>query len=169
MNSEYYLTKFEKAAASLDKKLVNKKGIEVETGVWLDSVVLRLQKKHWANLPFQKPQSGPAIFFSVWLNDKTLKAGKIFDNIHALRLRQLKGYSLTSREFANKFREGFKTFSNSWPNVSVNYGPLTLMEGWQKAEPEHLQNDIAALANKFLQIDFLIDDLLNANRLKKNK
>ena len=168
MDINYYLNKFEKAAASLDKKLITKKEIEVETGVWLDSVVLRLQKKHWANMPFQRPQSGPAIFFSVWVNDKTLKAGKIFYNIHALKLRQLKGYSLTSREFANKFRESFKPFSNSWPNVSVDYGPLTLMEGWQKAEPETMQNDIAALANKFLQIDFLIDDLLNANRLKKN-
>jgi hypothetical protein len=139
----------------------------VQTGTWLESVVLKLHKKHWANMPFETPQSGSAIFFSIWMNDKTLKEDKLFYNIHALRLRQLKGYSITSREFAENFRKKFKQYENRWPNVSVDYGPLTLMEGWIKPDPTHLQKNILELANKFLEIDFLIDDLLMKYKVTK--
>ena len=61
-----------------------------------------------ANNPFEKPQPGPAIFFSVWIN-AGIKEHKLFYNIHALKLRQLKGYNITSRKFASDFREQFKS------------------------------------------------------------
>jgi hypothetical protein len=161
MDFQYYLDQFKTAAGKFDKKLLDKKEILAETGIWLDSVVLRLQKKHWTNKPFEKPQSGSSIFFSIWLNDKAAKDSKILYNIHALKLRQLNGYSITSREFADAFREKFKKFESRWPNSSVDYGPQTLMQGWKKLDLEHLQKDIIDLATKFLEIDFLIDDLLN--------
>ncbi len=56
-------------------------------------------------------------------------------NIHALKLRQLKGYSVTSRDFAKELRDNFENIRGRWPNVSVDYGPLTLMQGWIAAIP----------------------------------
>src|SRR3954464_10784433 len=93
------LAAFKQAANRLDGNLLIKKKLEIETGVWLSSVVLRLQKNAWANNPREKPHAGPAIFFSIWSNDQPIKDQKIFYNIHALKLRQLHGYRITSREF----------------------------------------------------------------------
>ena len=142
MDTTFYLSEFEKAAGSLDAGLLAQKGLDVEVGVWLGSVVLRMHKKAWANKPFERPQSDAAIFFSIWLNEKDVKPSRLFYNIHALKLRQLRGYKITSRDFAADFRAGFKPFARHWPNVSVDFGPLNLMEGWTtldataKADPE---------------------------------
>ena len=160
MNSGFYLGQFEKAAASLSTKLLAKKQMEAETGVWLNSVVLRLQKKHWANKPFTKPQNDAAIFFSVWISDEDIKEKKILYNIHALKLRQLKGYKITSRAFVAAFRQKFKPFEKDWPKVRVDYGPLTLMQGWIPLNEKNIEKDVSTLAGKFLEIDFLIDELL---------
>lgn len=155
-----YLPAFEKAAYSLDSDLLSQKKLIVEVGIWLDSVVLRLQKNKWANNPYLKPQSDAAIFFSIWANYETAEQGRIYYNIHALKLRLLKGYKIASREFAAAFREGFKRFENDWPNVSVDFGPLTLMEGWDTFNEATLTEDICRLAAKFFELDSLIDDLL---------
>jgi len=160
-----YLTDFKKAAESLDAKLFAARKLEIDTGTWLESVVLRLQKKAWANDLYKKPQSGAAIFFSVWLNDKTIKEEKIFYNIHALKLRQLQGYRLTSREFSAAFRERFQPFESLWPNVSTHFGPLTLMEGWAAFDPARVKEIVYSLAVAFLEIDSIIDELLQSRKL----
>ncbi|AEV99447.1 hypothetical protein A4D02_26780 [Niastella koreensis] len=160
MNFRSYLKEFENAAGRLDRNLLAQKEMETETGVWLESVVLRMHKKHWANKPLTQPQGDAAIFFSVWLNDKGVQGNKLFYNLHALKLRQLKAYTLTSREFAAAFREQFKSETDHWPNVSTNFGPLTLMEGWMLFDPADIAESVYKLANQFLEIDSLIDGLL---------
>jgi hypothetical protein len=54
----------------------------------------------------------------------------------------------------------FKSYNNKWENVSVDYGPLTLIEGWKKIDIENFQSDILELAYNFLEIEHLIDDTL---------
>ena len=141
MNYEFYLHKFQQSAEKLDKTLIKEKQLQVYAGITLDSVVLKLYKKEW-------------------VNDKTIKQNKIFYNIHALKLRELKGYSIKSGAFVNNFREGFKKFEHNWNNVSVNFGPLTLMEGWEPFKKENLENIIVKLAINFLKMDYLIDETL---------
>lgn len=160
MNFEFYLDNFEKAAKSLDKKLLEKKDIQIQTGIWLDSVVLRLQKRHWANKPDEKPHTGSAIFMGIWVDKEAAANQKLFYNIHALRLRQLKGYKLQSRAFAMSFREKFKQFEKNWSNVSTDFAPQTLMEGWIDLDNEKIQKDILKIANNFLEIEHLIDNTL---------
>jgi len=159
-----YLAAFKKAAGKFDENLLAKKKLEIVTGIWLESVVLKLQKNAWANKPHESPQTDAAIFFGVWLSDKSdkaIKENKIFYNIHALKLRQLKGYKITSREFAAAFRARFKPYERQWPNVSVDFGPQTLMQGWEKLDTANVENDVFKIASRFLQIDTLIDDLLD--------
>ncbi len=160
MVPDIYLTEFKKAAGRLDGRLLAQKKMEVEVGVWLESVVLRLQKSAWANKPYERPQSDAAIFFSVWVSDKAVKEHKIFYNIHALKLRQLQGYKIASREFATAFRARFKPFEHRWPNVKTDFGPLTLMEGWEKPDRTTIEEDVFRIAGRFLEIDSLIDELL---------
>lgn len=161
MDTSFYLNKFKKAADKLDKKLLYKKQVESAVVMYgKDCVVLKLYKKSWAN-QFQDPlTSNSRIFFSVWISDSSIIEQKILYNIHALKLRQLKGYSIQSRKFADSFRDSFKAFEHKWKNVSVNFGPLTLMEGWLKIDLGNFQNEILELANNFLAIDHLVDDTL---------
>jgi hypothetical protein len=160
MISASFLPAFKIAAEGLDSQLLTQKNLEVEVGIWLNSVVLRMHKSTWANKPYERPQRDTAIFFSIWLNDTPLKEQKLFYNIHALKLRQLQGHTITARDFAAAFRKRFKPFEHDWPNVSVDFGPLTLMEGWEKFNAGTLEQDIRALAGSFMEIDTIIDELL---------
>jgi hypothetical protein len=160
MDYTLYLKKFQKAADPLDKKMLDKKQMEVAVGIYKDSVFLKLYKTSWAT-PFQDPLTADSrIFFSVWVSDSIIKEQKMFYNIHALKLRQLKGYSIASRDFAESFRAKFKVVQHQWTNVSTKFGPQTLMEGWVKLDLKNIQHEILKLAIHFLEIDYLVDDTL---------
>ncbi|MEZ4793562.1 MAG: hypothetical protein R2783_08910 [Gelidibacter sp.] len=160
MDYEYYLETFRKSVDRIDKKMLNKKHLEINVGVTLNSVVLKLYKTKWTNGKTDPIKAKTRIFFAIWVNDETIKRNKVFYNIHALKLRELKGYSITSRAFADSFRENFKKFEQNWENVSVEFGPLTLMEGWEHFKNENLENIIVKLANNFSSIEYLIDNTL---------
>lgn len=161
MNTSFYLENFQKIANKLDQKLLSEKSIEVSVGIYSDSVFIKLYKKSWASNPQEALTAESRIFFSIWIDDATIEKHKIMYNIHALKLRKLKSYSIQSRKFAELFREDFKSHENNWPNVSVNHGPLTLMEGWIKLELENFQEEVLKLANDFLEIEHLVDRTLN--------
>jgi len=164
MDIGYYLGIFQKAADRLDKRQIIQKQTEVATGIYLDSVFLKVYKLSWANKTPDPLTASSRIFFSVWINDRAIKENKICYNIHAFKLRHLNGYSIASREFAADFRREFTRFENHWPNVSTEFGPLTLMEGWVKFNETAAQDDIMRLVKKFLKIAYLIDELLEKNR-----
>ncbi|MRX70303.1 hypothetical protein SAMN06265349_101693 [Flavobacterium resistens] len=160
MDTPFYLENFQKIADQLDRKLLNEKSVEVSVGVYLDSVFIKLYKKPWANDPKEALTAESRIFFSVWVNDSSIQKQKIMYNIHALKLRKLKGYAIESRKFAEKFRNLFENYSQKWPNVSTNYGPLTLMEGWIRLDLENYQAEILKICDNFLEIEHIIDDTL---------
>ncbi len=103
------------------------------------------------------------IFFSVWVDAESLGRNRAKYNIHALKLRMLRGYSITSRDFASDFRQSFAAYSSGWPNVSVQHGPLTLMQGCS-AIGQDGETDLLALLNRFEPLGALIDRLLEARR-----
>lgn len=160
MDFNFYIEKFQQAANQLDKKLPFQKQIEVAVGVYQQSVFIKLYKKQWANKIPDALTSPSRIFFSIWVTDASIKQQKILYNIHALKLRQFDGYSITSRDFANNFRKKFKYFEHEWPNVSTKFGPLTLMEGWASADLNNFTTAVLKLANQFFSIEFIIDNLL---------
>lgn len=45
MNFEFYLDEFEKATKSLDNKSLEKKGIQIQVGIWLDLGCFTIAKK----------------------------------------------------------------------------------------------------------------------------
>ena len=105
-------------------------------------------------------QNETGIFFSIWIDEKAANKSQANYNIHALKLRQMARYSIASRDFANDFRDGFAPMRNGWPNVSVDYGPLTLMQGRIEAHLNSFEKDTLALMEKFKRLCPLIDRLL---------
>jgi hypothetical protein len=160
MDFKLYIEKFQAAANRINKKTLAKKQIEMAVGIYQQSVFLKLYKKQWANNTGDPLTSASRIFFSVWINDAKIDEQKIFYNIHALKLRQLSGYAITSRDFAGRFRKQFKPFMHHWPNVSVHFGPLTLMQGYVNINHKNMEQTITTLASNFLNIEHLIDGVL---------
>jgi len=160
MEYDFYLDKFKKSVDQLDRKLMAEKNLELYVGTYSGSVVLKLYKKQWTNDKVDPINARTRIFFSIWVNESTIKQNKIYYNIHAFKLRELKGFSVASRKFAHKFRIEFKKHLDDWKNVSVKFGPLTLMEGWNTLKVSNLEITIFSLAVNFMKIDSLIDEIL---------
>ncbi|WP_130736671.1 hypothetical protein [Flavobacterium sp. J27] len=160
MNENYYLEKFKKAAEKINIEELKAKQLQIHVGITLDSIVLKLYKTTWSNENTDPLTAKTRIFFAIWVNEKTLKQNRIYYNIHALKLRELKGYHLKSSDFAQAFRHDFQKYKNNWKNVNTQFGPLTLLEGWESYDKENLENIIAKLAINFLTIEHLIDDTL---------
>lgn len=160
VNEGLYLSQFQKALSLLDKKVLKQMGLEAAVVEVLHCVVIKLYKPSWANPDTDPLTAKSRIFFSVWVDISGKGEQKISYNIHAFKLRQLKGYAIESTKFAQVFRASFKNNESQWPNVSVKFGPLNLMEGWIKIEADDFENDIVHLCNNFIQIAHLVDGAL---------
>ena len=155
-------TVFAQIKARFDEQSRN--GLICKQGSYKACSVLKLQKPSWTNDPMDRVENTSGIFFSIWTNDQSMKNNRANYNIHALKLRDLKGYSIKSRDFAFDFRNAFAPMRRAWPNVSVDYGPLTLMEGWIKADSAHFEKEILDLMHGFQSLVPLIDRLLESRR-----
>ncbi|HCA06887.1 hypothetical protein [Chryseobacterium sp.] len=166
MDEPFYRQKFQEAINALSGKEFIDSGLQLSVEIILESVALKIYKPEWSSTP-ESPMDTPGrIFFSVWINDQSIKEGKLYYNIHALKLKNLKGYRIPARNFAEDFRNRFAEDQKNWENVSVQYGPLTLMEGWIELRPDHIQNDLCGLARKFLNLSPVIDEVLTTYRLQ---
>ncbi len=168
---------FAKVQARFDERTSD--GLVCKRGYYSGCAVLKLQKPSWTNDRMDRVENETGIFFSIWANAKAASQKRAEYNIHALKLRRLAGYSITSRDFAQEFRSGFARMRDGWPNVSVDYGPLTLMQGWIEVAPDRaeqdileqdileqdiLEEEILALMERFRLVSPLIDRLLQARR-----
>lgn len=135
-----------------DQELICKQGF------YTNCSVLKLQKPSWTNDPMDQVRNSSGIFFSIWISEESAKKSRANYNIHALKMRKLKGYSITSKDFAQEFRKNF--VKKSWPNVSVDYGPLTLMEGWEEVALNKLGDGILPMLERFHQVSPVLDRLL---------
>jgi hypothetical protein len=142
----------------------NRDGLICKQGFYKSCSVLKLQKTSWTNDPMDRVQNKSGIFFSIWMSAESIRKNQVNYNVHALKLRQLAGYSITSRNFANDFRKTFAPLRAAWPNVSVDYGPQTLMQGWIEINSNSFEKDILLLMERFEDVSPLIDGLLESRR-----
>lgn len=158
-----HLAVFRRVARQLRPALAAQQ-LEAHTGEWLSVAVLKLQKPAWSELAPPSTVNNPGIFFSIWIDAKSLKQQRVLYNIHALKLRHLSTYALESREFATAFRRAFAPAAKHWPNVSTDFGPQTLMQGWIPLDEAALETDATHLAQQFLPLAGKLDALLKARR-----
>lgn len=149
-----------RVAAQIGPVFDRQHGLHCHTGEWLESVVFKLQKAAWANSALEAGPTDEGIFFSIWIHAPALRERRALYNVHALKLRKLAAYKLQSRKFADAFRQRFAPFRASWPNVSIDHGPQTLMQGWIEIDPAHFERDVKTLAERFAAQHGIIDALL---------
>jgi hypothetical protein len=162
--AQEFRTVFPKIKSRFDERQSGHNGLICKQGFYENCFVLKLQKPSWTSDRMDQIQNKTGIFFSIWIDEKSASQNRANYNIHALKLRELKGYSITSRNFANDFRDSFASVSNDWPNVSVEYGPLTLMQGWIEVDPNNFEKDALVLMERFEHVSPLIDRLLDSRR-----
>jgi hypothetical protein len=155
---------FRQIKRQFDGRAAREPGLVCKEGFYGGCPVLKLQKAAWTNDSMRNVPNQTGIFFSVWLSDDAIAKNQANYNIHALKVRLLEGYSITSNDFAQDFRKAFAPLRRSWPNVSLDYGPQTLMQGWIEIEPKTFERDVLALMNRFQKASRIIDGLL-AKRL----
>lgn len=165
MNHEHYLEIFNNAAGRVDKAKLANNHLELKVATWFNSVVLKIQKASWCNNSGMGPTFMDGIFFSIWISDELINQSKIAYNIHALKLRELKGYNIKSRDFAENFHAKFKEFERDWPNVNTDFGPQTLMEGWVDVDLNHFEHVIVGLCYQFIGMQFIIDEFLEERKM----
>lgn len=165
MNHAFYLEKFQSIATEIPKKELENTGLKISVVTVLESVALKVYKSEWSGNPQLPLDAVSRIFFSVWVHDKTIQEGRIYYNIHALKMRELKGYKITSRKFAEDFRNEFLKCQEDWPHVDVQFGPLTLMEGWVELKEKDIKKDVSELVHNFFKISPMIDAVLDRYRI----
>ena len=132
---------------------LNESQIEARLGVYQGCPFIKLDKAKWHNRGEVKIPG--EIFFSIWMDEND----RMNYNIHAFKLRHLTAYKLQGRKFAADFRNRLQSSMENWPNVSVAFGPLTLMQGWVNSESQ-----IDQLITEFVSIHHIIDTLLEENK-----
>jgi len=155
---------FLKIKSHFDERAPGCSGLICKQGSYDGCPVLKLQKASWTNDRMDQLRNETGIFFSIWMDEKTASMNRTNYNIHALKLRKLAGYAITSRDFANDFRNRFASARSGWPNVSVDYGPLTLMQGWIATELNTFEAGALDLIKKFEHLAPEIDRMLELRR-----
>lgn len=140
-------------------------GLACSVGFHLGCDVLKLQKPAWTNDGAKALTNEPGIFFSVWVAPSDARRNRANYNVHALKLGQLDRYRIASRDFAEDFRRAFASEAGQWPNVSVDYGPQTLMQGWIVIDSTRFIGDVLGLMRRFETFSPVVDELL-ARRAK---
>ncbi|MBC8109337.1 MAG: hypothetical protein H7Z14_22325 [Anaerolineae bacterium] len=156
------LATFRKIQRDLGKKLLADHQLVCKVGAYKGSAVIKLQKANWTNDQMNVVPNTSGIFFSVWVDEKFDRSGRISYNIHALKLRELKGYQIRrSTDLAATFRARFGKVKAAWPNARVDYGPLTWMQGWIPATAT-VKQDVERLLAEFVRMHPIIDEVLDS-------
>jgi len=121
---------------------------------------LYLAKQHWTNRFDDNRESTIGIFCSIWVAPTLLKKNKFAYNIHAKSLQKLPGYQLTPKTFANDFRKLVRDQVSSWPGISLNHGPSTLLQGKETGELDSFAEKVEERILGFTEIHQHVDDLL---------
>ena len=130
-----------------------------------DTAALYIAKPHWTNRFDLQRETTIGIFCAIWVSADLLKQQQFAYNIHSIKLRQLPGYKLTSRKFANDFRTTVKATVANWPNIRLDYGPLTLLEGRCESTLDTFSESVSERVNGFTTIHHEIDRLLDDGKV----
>ena len=122
-----------------------------------EDAALYIAIKNWTNRFDMDRETTAGIFFCVWVSPELLEDDNFAYNIHSLKLRELPGYNLASREFANNFRTNVESRVVSWPNIRMDYGPLTLLEGRDLCEIDTFDKKVENRISDFVEIHEEID------------
>ncbi len=135
-------------------------GLLVKTGEGLGAAILKLLKPTWTTDGHEEILNTNGLFFGVWIDSACATQGIVRYNLHAKKLRMIKGAAFAAREFARAFRARGKDELEGWPNWSYPKGPITLFEGHFLLDEKTLRAETAAIMDRFAILTPMLDRLL---------
>jgi hypothetical protein len=135
-------------------------GLTIKTGEGLGAAILKLIKPEWTTDNPSELLNTNGLFFGVWVDADCEAKGIARYNLHAKKLRAIKGQAFAAREFARSFRAQGKDELASWPNWSYPKGPITLFEGHFALDENTLKAETSKLMDRFAALTPLLDSLL---------
>jgi hypothetical protein len=156
-----YLDVFKSLAKERAAEFQTRHGLLVKSGEGLGAAILKLMKPAWSTDKQTELLNSNGLFFSVWVDAECKAQGFARYNLHAMKLRAIKGEAFAAREFARSFRAQAKDELAGLPNWSYPKGPITLFEGHYKLDDTTLKAETSQLMDRFAALVPLLDRLLD--------
>lgn len=136
-------------------------GLDIKTGEGLGAAILKLLKPSWTTDGPDDILNTNGLFFSVWVDADCEAKGIARFNLHAKKLRFIKGQAFAAREFARGFRVQAQDEMSAFPNWNYPKGPITLFQGHIPLDTATLHTETAALMDRFAALCPLIDHVFS--------
>ena len=157
---EPYLAQFAALADARAAAFLADHGLILKSGAGFGAAILKLIKPEWTTDAPGEFLNTNGVFFSIWVDPESAGAKRLRYNLHARKLRALKGETFAARDFARKFRGRNAEALSAWPNLSFPKGPITLFEGHVTLTPATLPADASGLLDRFAALAPMVDNLL---------
>ncbi len=159
---QLYLDRFDQLKKERSVEFEVRHGLSIKTGSALNAAIFKLLKPNWTTDTSQDILNSNGLFFGVWVDPACEAKGIVRYNLHAKKLRLIKGQTFAAREFARKFKAQAGEQLASWPNLSYPKGPITLFEGHVPLQLSTLLTDTAALMDRFADLCPTLDAMWSA-------
>ncbi len=133
-------------------------GLAMKSGEGLGAAIIKVLKPSWTTDPAAEFLNSNGVFFSVWVDEACEANGIARYNLHAKKLRFLKGERFEARQFVRSFRDAMDL--SDWPNASFPKGPITLFEGHVTLNVNSLKAEASGLLDKFANLVPMLDEML---------
>jgi hypothetical protein len=132
-------------------------GLVIKAGEGLGAAILKVLKPAWTTDPPELFLNTNGLFFSVWVDAACKSRKRARFNLHAKKLRTIKGEAFAAREFSRAFRTEAAGVLQHWPTNVYPKGPITLFEGHIHLDRRTLQMEASALVDRFVALVPMID------------
>ena len=135
-------------------------GLTIKTGEGLGAVLMKVMRPSWTTDNPDELLNTNGLFFSIWIDAACEAKGIVRYNLHARKLRFIKGEAFAARDFARKVRADAKSELASWPNCTFPPGPITLFEGHFALDEKTLHAETSAMMDRFAKLTPMLDGVL---------
>jgi hypothetical protein len=134
--------------------------LTIKTGEGLGAVLLKVINPSWTTDAPEALLNSNGLFFGVWVDAACEAKGVARYNLHAKKLRFIKGTNFAARDFARAFRFKAKSALADWPNCTYPIGPITLFEGHVPLDVTTLHAETTKLVERFVALTPLLEKML---------
>ena len=153
-----YLDVFNDIKAAQAETFKAQHGLIIKTGGALGAAIIKVLKPEWSTDSASEILNTNGLFFSVWVDAECEAQGIVRYNLHAKKLRFIKGEQFAARHFVRAFRLQAQDAMQGFPNWKYPKGPITLVEG--HVSLSDLRGATEKLLQKFASMTPLIEQLL---------
>jgi hypothetical protein len=155
-----YLEVFDAVKAERATGLEWQHKLTIKTGEGLGAALLKVLRPNWTTDSPNELLNSNGLFFSIWVDAACEAKGIVRYNLHAKKLRMIKGENFAARDFARSFRAEHKTALAKWPNLTFPVGPITLFEGFAELDVATLGATCNTLIDRFIGLAPAIDRMI---------